>query len=84
MPAAEFRQQVSGRLEKARARMEERLTTDHLPPEQAAALRATFTASVAQINAKVDQVTADGTVTKEEAEAVHELVRPLLHHGQDK
>jgi hypothetical protein len=84
MPAAEFRQHVSARLEKARTRMEERITSDHLPADQADALRATFKTSVAQINTKVDQVTADGTVTQEEGESVHQLMKSLLHHGQGK
>jgi hypothetical protein len=84
MTAADFRQHVNARLEKARARIEERITTEHLPQDQADGLRAQFKASVAQINTKVDQVCADGTVTKEEAEEVHELVRSLLHGGHDR
>jgi hypothetical protein len=84
MPAAEFRQHVSARLEKARSRMEEHITSDKLPSDQADGLRANFKAAAAQINAKVDQVTADGTVTQEEADAVHGLVRSLLHHGHEK
>jgi nicotinamide mononucleotide adenylyltransferase len=78
MTAAEFREHVSQHLTKARARMEEHVA--RLPAEEAQARRAHFEAAVAQISAKVDEVCADGTVTKEEAEAVHELSRSLLHH----
>jgi nicotinamide mononucleotide adenylyltransferase len=81
MTAAEFREHVSRHLEKARARMEERIA--QLPADQAEARRAHFKAAVAQITAKVDEVCGDGTVTKEEAEAVHELSRSLLHHHKD-
>jgi nicotinamide mononucleotide adenylyltransferase len=78
MTAAEFREHVSRHIEKARARMEEHVA--QLPADQAEARRAHFKAAVAQITTKVDEVCADGTVTKDEAEAVHELSRSLLHH----
>jgi predicted secreted Zn-dependent protease len=78
MTAAEFREHVSRHIEKARAHMEEHVA--QLPADQAEARRAHFKAAVAQITAKVDEVCADGTVTKDEAEAVHELSRGLLHH----
>jgi hypothetical protein len=81
MTAAEFREHVSRHIEKARARMEEHIA--QLPADQAEARRANFKAAVAQITAKVDEVCADGTVTKDEAEAVHELSRSLLHHHKD-
>jgi hypothetical protein len=32
----------------------------------------------------VDEVCADGTVTKDEADAVHELSRALLHHHHEE
>jgi hypothetical protein len=81
MTAAEYREHVSRHLEKARARMEEHI--GQLPADQAEARRAHFKAAVAQINAKVDEVCADGTVTKDEADAVRELSRSLLHHHKD-
>ncbi len=82
MAAAEFRDHVTKRLEKARAHVEEFIVSKQIPREKADEIRAHFDAAVAQIGSKVDEVCADGTVTKEEAEAVHELVRSLLHHGQ--
>ena len=59
----------------------------HISHVQAIVLSATsekqVNPAVAQITAKVDEVCADGTVTKDEAEAVHELSRSLLHHHKD-
>jgi hypothetical protein len=43
-------------------------------------LRLRFDAAVPRINANVDEVCSDGTVTKEEAEAVRKLSRSLLPH----
>jgi len=82
MSAADFRQHISDHLQKARARMEEHIANKQLPKDQADQLRAQFDAAVPKINAKVDEVCSDGTVTKEEAEAVRELSRSLLpnHH----
>jgi hypothetical protein len=82
MPAADFRQHISDHLQKARTRMEEHIADKQLPKDQADQLRAQFDAAVPRINAKVDEVCSDGTVTKEEAEAVWDLSRSLLprHH----
>ena len=78
MPAAEFRAHVATRQEKARARMEEHAA--RLPKDQADEARARFAAALTEINAKVDAVCADGTVTKEEAHEVKALTKSLLHH----
>lgn len=80
MSAADFRQHISDHLQRARARMEEHIANKQLPKDQADQLRAQFDAAVPRINAKVDEVCSDGTVTKEEAEAVWELARSLLPH----
>jgi hypothetical protein len=79
MTAAEFRERVSRRIEQARAKMEEHIAEKQLPADRADEHRARFRAAVAQISTKVDEVCADGTVTREEAEAVHELAKSLLH-----
>ena len=53
-----------------------------LSADDAKALRAKFDDGEAKINAEVGKATADGTVTKEEAQAVRKVaheVRP--HHG---
>lgn len=77
MPAAEFQAKVNARQTKGRARMEEKAA--QLPADQAKELRATFDASVAKVNAEVAKAVADGTVTKEEAQAVR-AASP--HHGK--
>ena len=77
MPAAEFQAKVNARQTKARARMEEKAA--QLPADQAKELRAKFDANIAKVNAEVAKAVADGTVTKEEAQAVR-AVSP--HHGK--
>jgi hypothetical protein len=68
MPAATFKQHVDARLAKARTHMEERASK--LSAEEAKQVRAKFDQHVAQVNSEVAKVTADGTVTKEEARSV--------------
>jgi hypothetical protein len=68
VPAATFKQHVDERMAKARAHMEERASK--LPADQAKELRAKFEAGAAAMNAEVAKAIADGTVTKEEAQAV--------------
>ncbi len=77
MPAAEFQAKVNARQTKARARMEEKAA--QLPADQAKALRERFDANIAKVNAEVAKAVADGTVTKEEAQAVR-AASP--HHGK--
>ena len=78
VPAATFKQHVDARIAKARERMEERASK--LPADQAKDLRAKFEASVAAQNAEVAKAIADGTVTKEEAQAVR-AAGPHGGHG---
>ena len=68
IPAAQFKQHVDARQAKARQHMEERASK--LPANEAQALRANFDAVTAKVNAEVAKAIADGTVTKEEAQAV--------------
>jgi hypothetical protein len=77
MPAAEFQAKVNARQTKGRARMEEKAAK--LPADQAKELRAHFDANIAKVNAEVAKAVADGTVTKEEAQAVR-AASP--HHGK--
>ncbi len=46
---------------------------------KADALRATLHAALAKVDKRVDEVCADGTVTKDEGEAVHGLIKDLRH-----
>ena len=75
IPAAQFKQHVDARQAKARQHMEERASK--LSAADAQAMRATFDAAIARVNAEVAKATADGTVTKEEAHAV----RAASPHG---
>ena len=80
MTAGEYRGRVNRRVEEFRVRMEERMAERQLPAAKMEEHRARFRSGVAQLNTKVDEVCADGTVTKEEALAVHELAKSLLHY----
>ncbi len=77
MPAAEFQAKINARQTKGRARMEEKAA--QLPADQATALRARFDDNIAKVNVEVAKAVADGTVTKEEAQAVR-AASP--HHGK--
>lgn len=80
MPAAEFKAKVDARTAKAKERMEQRAAK--LPADQAKELRAKFDAGTAQINAEVAKATADGSVTKEEAQKVREVAKAARPHGK--
>jgi hypothetical protein len=82
MAAAEFKAKVDARTAKARQHMEDRAAK--LPADQAKELRAKFDAGTAQINAEVAKVTADGTVTAEEAKQVREVAKTARPHGKGK
>lgn len=77
MPAAEFRAKVDKHQAKARAHMEERAAK--LPADQAKELRAAFEENLQKVNAEVAKAIADGTVTRDEANAVR---RASPHHGK--
>ena len=80
MTAAEFRKHVAAREEKARDRMEAHIKRKELAKDKADEVRAKFNAALAKIDAKVEEVCADGSVTKDEAEEVRALTKSLLHH----
>lgn len=81
MKAAEFKQKVDARQAKAREHMEKRAS--RLSAEEAKQLRAKFDAGVAKVNVEVAKATADGTVTKEEADSVRKVAREAHpHHGK--
>lgn len=82
MPAAEFKAKVDKRQAKARQHMEERAS--QLPANEAKELRAKFEETLKKVNVEVAKAVADGTVTKEEAQAVR-AVSPHhkhAHHGK--
>jgi polyhydroxyalkanoate synthesis regulator phasin len=61
-----------------------------VPEDRAKVLRAKFDLSAAVLNRKVDKVCEDGTVTREEAKEVRELVQKMVqehkkeHGGKNK
>ena len=80
--AAVFRVHYAQRVTQARSRMEKHIVDHQLDQAKADALRARFQSALTQVNAKVDEVCSDGTVTRDEAIAVHELAKSLRHHPQ--
>lgn len=70
MPAAEFKNASNERLAKAREKMEEHLKAKKVPAEKAQLMRARFDDVATKVNAAVAKVTADGSVTKDEAKEV--------------
>ena len=83
MPAATFKAKVDARQARARERMEQHAAK--LPADQAKDIRAKFDAGLAKVNAEVGKAVADGTVTKEEADAVRKVAKENhLGHGGHK
>ena len=70
MAAAEFKSASNERLAKAREKMEDHLKAKKVPAEKAQLMRARFDDVATKVNAAVAKVTADGSVTKDEAKEV--------------
>lgn len=83
MPAAEFRKRVDERTSKARERMEASIKRRSVPEAQAKEVRAKFDAGVAQVKKVVDEVAADGMVTKDEAGRVRQVSRQARGHANN-
>lgn len=80
--AATFKQHVEARTEERRVKMEAKIAEHNVPADKAAEIRARFAAGVVKVNAEVEKAVADGTVTKEEAMAVRQVVKEMRgHHG---
>jgi hypothetical protein len=80
--AAAFREHVAERITSARARLEKHIADNQVPAPKADVMRARFQSAIATLNAKVDEVCADGTVTHDEAVAVHDLAKQLRRHAK--
>jgi hypothetical protein len=70
MSAQEFKQKHEAHVSKAKAKLEERIKAKNVDPEKAKLLRARFESASAKVGQAVAKVTADGTVTKDEAKDV--------------
>ena len=77
MSAKEFREHVEKRITKAREVMNKKIAEHKLPAAQAAEIRKHFETVAKQVREAADNVTADGTVTKEEAEKVRAVAKDL-------
>ena len=85
MPAAQFQQKAVELGAKAREHMEKRLTEKQVPADKANEIRANFNATAAKVQAKIAEVTTDGTVTLDEAKSVMAVARegrPQHPHGE--
>jgi hypothetical protein len=82
MKADEFKKHVAERVGKAREFMEKRISKKNVGADKAKEIREKFNAGVARINKKVDEVSADGSVTKDEAKEVRDLFKDLGNHGK--
>lgn len=80
MKAEEFQQHASKRAQKARERMEKHIAEKKLPEDKANEIRAKFNAAQVKVGQKVTEVCADGTVTLDEAKAVHAVAREAMPH----
>lgn len=86
LAAAEFRAHAEKGLAKAKERFEERVK--EMPAEQGKEARAKFDVNYKKAKELIDQVTADGTVTADEAKSVWEVTKTLRggkghgHHGE--
>lgn len=82
--AEKFQKHVDKRIEKARAKLEERMKQKNLPEDKRAALRKAFDAGAVQVQAAAKKAGEDGTVTKDEAKAVRELARSLRQKAREQ
>lgn len=79
MSAADFKRKTDERLANARKRMEARAAK--LPAEEAKDVRQRFETGAAKVADEVAKATADGTVTRDEAERVREAFKQIRGHG---
>ena len=71
MKADVFQQKVEDRIAKHKAHLEQRITDQKIDATKAKEIRDRFDARTARVRAAVATAVQDGTVTKEEAQAVH-------------
>ncbi|MCC6557091.1 MAG: hypothetical protein IT372_29415 [Polyangiaceae bacterium] len=84
LEAAKFQQIVDKRIGHARKRMERAMEKRNAPDALRAQIRKEFDAGAAQVQAAAKRVGADGTVTKEEAKEVRDLVKSLKRKAREK
>ena len=70
--AADFRSKVDARRPQMKARFEEH--AKDMPFDKVAEIRANIAQTETKVDAKLDEITADGSVTREEADALRDVV----------
>ena len=80
MSADRFRAEIEARIGKKRARMERSIEKRKMNSQKAVALRQGFLNDVGQVRSKLAAVTADGVVTREEADQVRGRLRQIRAH----
>ncbi len=78
--ADKFKAHVEDHIAKSREKLVERLQTKNVPADKQEKVLAKFDEGTKTIMAEVDKACADGTVTKEEAQQVHEVAKTVRHH----
>lgn len=82
--APKFQKVIDKRIEKSRDRMERAMTKHNVPDVLKTQIRKEFDAGVAQVQAAAKRVGADGTVTKDEAKQIRDLVKGLKQKAREK
>ena len=77
MDAKDFRVLMDKHIEHARKRLNKELDAHNVPAATQTEIRKRFEDAIKQIRAAADKVSADGTVTKDEAKEVHHLAKEL-------
>ncbi|AKT44115.1 hypothetical protein [Chondromyces crocatus] len=84
MTAKAFQERVEARLQETRAHLEEAMSKHDVPAPVRADVRKELDAGAVLLREAVKRVTADGQVTREEAQQVRELSRELRHESREK
>jgi len=82
VPAATFQAHHDARVVKMRAKLEARIVEKKVEAEKAKEMRARFDARTAKVQAAIAKATADGTVTKAEADEIRAVAKEGHHEGR--
>lgn len=77
MKGADFITMVDGRIQKVRAKVQEKIAKKGLPEAVQKQVMAEVDAGSAKVKAAATKAAADGTVTKDEAKEVHDLAKQV-------
>jgi len=77
MKGADFVAKVDARIQKVRAKVQQKIAERGLPEAVQKQVMAEVDAGAAKVKAAAQQAAADGTVTKDEAKGVHDLAKQV-------